>query len=115
MIAPILLAATQAMTFTADRIAADNVTRSLTATGHLVATSAPFSLRGESMTRDADGVMRFGDQTCCTTCTNAVGHTHWNATGEVVYKERDYVILRNAWLNFYELPVFWLPYLYYPL
>ena len=115
MISTFLLAAAQTMTFTADRIAADNVTHALAATGHIVAVSSPMTLRGESMSRSADGLFRFGESTCATTCTNAVGHTHWNVTGELEYKEKEYVLLRNAWLRFYEIPVFWLPYLYYPL
>ena len=115
MIASLLFAAAQAMTFTADRIAADSVTRALTATGHVVATSGPMTVRGDYMTRDADGTMVFHDPTCATTCSNAVGHTHWNVSGEVEYKDQSHVILRNAWLKFYEIPVFWLPYMYYPL
>ena len=110
-----ILAVAQTMTFTADRIAADDRTRALAATGHIVAVAAPLTLRGECMTRAADGTMLFHSPTCATTCTNAVGHTHWNVTGEVEYREQDYVLLRNMWLRFYEVPVFWLPYLYYPL
>ena len=115
MIAPIVLAAAQTMTFTADKIAADGVTRALTATGHIVAASGPITVRGDYMTRDADGVMLFHDPVCATTCSNAVGHTHWNVSGEIEYREKEYVILRNAWLRFYEIPVIWLPYMYYPL
>ena len=115
MIATLLLAVAPAISFTADRIAADNVTHALAATGHIVAKSGPMTLRGESLSRDADGRFRFADPTYATTCTNAPGHTHWNVTGEVEYRDRDYVILRNTWLRFYEMPVFWLPYLYYPL
>ena len=115
MIAPAILFAAQAMTFTADHIAADGVTRALTASGHVVAVSAPYTLRGESMERAADGTMVFHDPTYATTCTNELGHTHWNVTGEVEYKDDDRVLLRNAWLRFYEVPVFWLPYMYYPL
>ena len=115
MIATSLLLAAQAMTFTADRIAADNVTRALAASGHIVAVSAPYTLRGESMERTADGTMIFHDPTYATTCTNALGHTHWNVTGEVEYKDEDHVLLRSAVLRFYEIPVFWLPYMYYPL
>ena len=115
MIASLLLAAAQAMTFTADRIAADGVTRALTATGHIVAASGPITIRGERMTRDVDGTMLFHDPVCATTCTNAVGHTHWNVSGEVEYREKEHVILRNAWLKFCEIPVLWLPYMYYPL
>ena len=115
MIAPLLLAVSSTMTFTADRIAADDRTRALAATGRIVAVASPISLRGEWMTRDADGTMLFHDPTCATTCTNAVGHTHWSVTGEVEYRERDYVLLRNAWLRVFETPVFWLPFMYYPL
>ena len=115
MIAAFLLVAAEAMTFTADRIAADGVTRALTATGHIEAVSGVVKVRGELMTRDADGTMVFHDPTCATTCSNAVGHTHWNVSGEVEYKDKSHVILRNAWLKFYEIPVFWLPYMYYPL
>ena len=115
MIASLLLAAAQAMTFTADRIAADNVTQALAATGHIVATSGKITVRGDYMTRDADGTMLFHDPVCMTTCSNEVGHTHWGVSGELEYREKDYVILRNAWLEFFEIPVFWLPYMYYPL
>ena len=115
MIASLVLAAAQAMTLSADRIAADNVTHALVATGHLVAAAGPLTIRGERVSRSADGVMLFQDPVCATTCSNAVGHTHWNVSGEIEVKEHDYVILRNAWLKFYEIPVFWLPYLYYPL
>ena len=115
MIATLVLAAAQALTFSADRIAADNVTHALTATGHLVAAAGPLTIRGELMTRDAEGKMLFHDPVCATTCTNAPGHTHWSVSGEVEYKEKDSVILRNAWLRFYEIPIFWLPYMYYPM
>ena len=103
------------LSFTADRIAADNVTQAAVASGHVVAVSAPYSLRSDYLSKTADGTFLFADPTCATTCTNDVGHTHWNVTGELEYKEREHVILRNAWLRFYEIPVFWLPYMYYPL
>ena len=116
MIATIVLAAAaEAMTFTADRVAADHVTQALTATGHIVATIKPLTLRGESMVRTDSGLTTFHYPTCATTCSNAVGHTHWNVTGEVEYKSGDHVLLRNAWLRFCEIPILWLPYLYYPL
>lgn len=103
------------MTFTADRIAVDNVTKAAVATGHVVAVQSPMTLRSESLVRDEKGVMRFCDPTCITTCSNAIGHTHWNLTGEVEFKQDSYAILRNVWLKFYEIPVCWLPYFYYPL
>lgn len=115
MTAVLFLAAAQAMTFSADRMAADNVTKSLAATGHIVAVAGPVTMRGEALNRAADGTMHFHDPTCVTTCSNAIGHTHWNITGELKYKEDDYVLVKNAWLNFYEIPVLWLPYMYYSL
>ena len=115
MIATLLLAAAEAMTFAADRIAADHVTQALTATGHVTATVKPLTLRGDYVTRADNGLTTFHDPTCVTTCSNEVGHTHWNVTGEVEYKSDDYVLLRNAWLRFCEMPILWLPYLYYPL
>ena len=107
--------AAEAMTFTADRVAVDNVTKAAVATGHVVAVRKPLTLRGEYMARDDAGVMRFQDPTYATTCSNDVGHTHWNVTGEVEYKADDYVVLRNMWLRFCEVPIFWLPYMYYHL
>ena len=101
--------------FSADRVAADNVTKAAVASGHVHAVSGVFSLRSDYMERDAEGVMRFHDPTCVTTCTNEVGHTHWNVSGDVEFQADDHVLLRNAVLRFCEVPVFWLPYLYYPL
>ena len=115
MTAALLLAVAEAMTFTADRIAADNVTHALAASGHVVAVCEPFSMRSDFLSRDASGKTTLADPTYVTTCSNAVGHTHWNVTGEVEYQEKDHVIVRNAWLSFCEVPVFWLPYMYYPL
>lgn len=116
MITPLLFAAvTQAMTLSADRIAVDNVTRSAVATGHVHAAIGVVTVRSPSASRTADGMVSFADPTYVTTCTNEIGHTHWNVTGEVEYKEHDYVILRNCWLKLWEVPVFWLPYLWYPL
>jgi len=115
MIAITLLLASQALSFTADRIAADNVTHALAASGHIVAVAAPATIRSEYMMKDADGLMKFYDPTYVTTCSNELGHTHWNVTGELEYKDGDHVVLRNVWLNFYEIPIFWIPYMYYPL
>ena len=107
--------ASQALTFSADRVAVDPVTKAAVATGNVVAVRSPYTLRSESMSKSAEGKYLFSSSTCATTCTNEIGHTHWNVTGEVEYMERDYVILRDAWLRLFEIPVFWLPYMYYPL
>ena len=104
-----------ALTFTADHVAVDNVTKAAVATGHVVAVRKPYSLRGDYLKKTADGTFLFADPTTATTCSNEVGHTHWNWRGELEYRTHDAVIMRNAWLRFYEIPIFWLPYLYYPL
>lgn len=107
--------ASQVLTFTADRVAVDPVTKAAAATGNVVAVRSPYTLRSESLSKTADGKYVFSNPTYATTCTNELGHTHWNVTGEVEYKDFDYVVLRDAWVRFCEFSVFWLPYFYYPL
>ena len=48
---------------TADRIAADNVTGALAASGHVRAVSAPVTLWSDSVTRNAEGEFLFADPT----------------------------------------------------
>lgn len=103
------------MTFTGDVLAVDNVTKALVASGHVHAVAKPFSLLSELMTRDENGVMTFSDPTTATTCTNEVGHTHWDVTGELQYRAHDSVVLRNAWVTMFGVPVLYLPYFWYPL
>ena len=90
---------------TADRVAADNVTGALAASGHVQAVSAPVVLRSESVTRDAEGEFKFADPTHLTTCTNDWDHLHWRMSGEVRFSEGHYVLLRNAWLRMWDIPV----------
>lgn len=107
----------EARTFSvkADRIAVDNVTKAAVLTGHVEAVSEPLHLTSEMGTRDADGTMRLHDPTSITTCTNHPGICHWRLKGDVEYLDGKYIEGRNIWLEFYEIPVFWLPYFYYPL
>jgi len=105
----------QTMTVTADRIAADRNTEALFATGHVVAAQAPIRLHSDFLERDTNGVCRMAADSSLTTCTNCPGHLHWEIKGEVEYQADDHVLLRDAWLRFCEVPVFWLPYFYYPL
>ncbi len=100
---------------TADRLAADRNSEALVASGHVVAVSAPYRLHTDYLERDAEGRCRFSDPTMATTCTNLIGHLHWRVTGEVEYQSERYVRLRNMYLHFFGVPVFWLPYFYYPL
>lgn len=99
----------------ADRVAVDNVTKAAVAEGNVTVREGVMSLRSEKLERDADGIVRLHRPSTATTCTNAVGHTHWCAEGEVEYSPHDYVVLRGVWLRLFEVPVFWLPYFWYPL
>ena len=47
------------MTFTADRVAVDNVTRAALATGQVHAAVGVVTIRGEQMERDANGLAVF--------------------------------------------------------
>ena len=89
----------------ADRVAADNVTGALAASGHVQAVSAPVALRSDLVTRDAEGEFNFADPTHLTTCTNDWDHLHWRMSGEVRFSEGHYVLLRNAWLRMWDVPV----------
>ena len=100
---------------TADRVAADNVTGALAASGHVYAVSSPLVLRADYVTRDADGEVVFSDPTTITTCTNDWDSLHWKATGEVGFKQGRHVILHDAWVSLWNVPVLWLPYWYYPM
>lgn len=100
----------------ADRIAVDNVTKASIATGHVKAVSLPLTITGDYATRDATGLTCFADGTSLTTCTNHPhGVCHWSLKGQVEYRNADFISGRNLWLEFYEIPVFWIPYFYYPL
>lgn len=99
----------------ADRIAVDNVTKAAVASGHVEVACGVLTLHGEELSRDADGTIHLGDSTWVTTCTNDIGHTHWNISGSVEYMPKDHVKLSNCWVKLYEIPVFYLPYLWYPL
>ena len=73
--------AEETLTVTADRIAADQRTGSLVASGGVNAVCRPYRLMSSGITRDADGVVELADPTTLTTCTNECGHLHWRATG----------------------------------
>ena len=117
VIALILAAAMDAGTLDikADRIAVDNVTKAAVATGNVTVTEGVISLRSQKLERDSAGHVLLHAPTVATTCTNAPGHTHWCAEGEVEYRPHDYVVLRGVWLRLFEVPVLWLPYAWYPL
>ncbi len=111
----LLGAPTGELTITADRVAADNVTGALAATGHVRATAWPVILHSESITRDAEGKVVLAQPTLLTTCTNELDCLHWSATGEMRYQDQKYAMIRNLCVRLYGVPVLWLPVWYYPM
>lgn len=100
---------------TADNIKADRKNGAVRAEGSVKATLHPLSLLSELVTKSPDGKYEFSDPTEVTTCTNAPGHRHWSIKGGVVYQNGEYIKMNNSILSLWELPVFWLPFWYYPL
>ena len=80
----------------ADRVAADNVTGALAASGHVQAVSAPVVLHSDYVTRSEDGTIALADPTHLTTCTNDWDHLHWRVTGEMEFLDKKYVLIKNA-------------------
>jgi hypothetical protein len=103
------------MKITADKIAADNVTGALAASGSVRAVAWPVIMRSEFIGRSAEGKYVFSQPTAVTTCTNEWHHLHWKMTGEVEYENGRYLLLRNMWVRMWDVPVFWSPYWYYPM
>ncbi len=112
---PLLAAQPGELKITADRVAADNVTGALAASGHVHAVSAPVILHSDYITKDAEGAITLSDPTHVTTCTNDWDHLHWQFSGEVKFRDQHYLLLRNAWLRMWDVPVLWFPYWYYPM
>ena len=100
---------------TADRVAADNVTGALAASGHVQAVSAPVVLRSDYVSRDENGEISLSDPTDLTTCTNDWTNLHWRVSGEMKFRDQKYVLIKNAWVHMWDVPVMWLPYWYYPM
>ena len=100
---------------TADLLQIDPGTRSLVASGNVSAVRAPFRLLSTGCSRGRDGVYRFDDGTMFTTCTNDLGRLHWHVRGGFAYSEGDYAEISDAAAYFWELPVFWMPWMYMPL
>lgn len=100
--------------FTAERIAVDNITKSAVATGNVVVVAEPLTIRGDEVRREADGTF-YAKDGMVTTCTNEVGHLHWSAGGNLEFREHESIVLRGILVKFYEIPILWWPYIYYPL
>ena len=98
----------------ADEIVADHRSDSFAATGKVDVACHPYRLMSESVAKDGDKTT-FGEPTVVTTCTNDVDHLHWSMTGEAEYFDGKYILGRNQVLRMFGLPLFWLPYWYYPI
>ena len=98
----------------ADRMAADNRTGSLVASGHVHAVAEPVSLLSELLVKDGDEY-RFSDPTSVTTCTNGADRCHWSASGEIVYRDGHGVYAKDLVVRLWDFPVFWFPFWYYPI
>ena len=107
-------AAVEEMKVTADRIAADQRTSSLVASGRVDAVVHPFHLLTEKLTRDAENRVTLSSPSKLTTCTNDVDHLHWSVEGEAEYQAGHYVMFRDMWVRLWGAPVMWMPYWYYP-
>ncbi len=112
---PLFAGAPGELKVSADQVAADNVTGALVASGHVNAVSAPVILHSDFITRDQEGAITLSNPTHLTTCTNDWDHLHWQMTGEVKFRDGHYVLLKNAWVRLWDVPVMWLPYWYYPM
>lgn len=83
--------------------------RGLTGKGYIRA--GEFYLSAEELTREPDGTTR-ARRAVVTSCTNHVDHLHWCMTGDVTYKDNDYITIRHAVPWFFGVPVAYLPYWY---
>ena len=115
---------------TSEKSAADNVTGTIVASGHVHAVTTPvsmgggpgsnaarFSLLGD-MVKFRKDQYDFAPGTSITTCTNDECSLHWRATAEMRYRAKEgdrAFILKNVTFRLFEVPVMWLPYWYYPL
>ncbi len=98
---------------TADKMAADNVTGALVASGNVVAVSAPFRMFSDSVSKVGD-VYSFNAPTLVTTCTNDVDCLHWSLSGSLVYNHGTDVEAKNMMLRVLGVPVAWIPYWWQP-
>lgn len=117
---------TTSLKVSADRMAADNITGTVVATGHVKAVTspigsgkkgsrpAPVCLLGELVERRGDEY-RFAGPTSLTTCTNESDCLHWKASGNITYKDHDHVEATDMTLYAFGVPVMWVPYWYQPL
>jgi lipopolysaccharide export system protein LptA len=81
----------------------------LTGKGYIRA--GEFFLSAAEITRERDGLTR-AHRGVVTTCTNDLEHLHWCMTGEVTYKDNDYITVKHAVPWLFGVPFAYLPYWY---
>ena len=116
-------------------MSANRQTGELTASGGVSAVSGVYRFFGEDVRRDQLSLIDFGPNPMMTTCSNDTDHLHWrlsgkapadwlpsgsfsyqdtgytNLEGEVIHRA---LKLRNMWAYWYDIPVLWVPFWYYP-
>ncbi|MBQ9740364.1 MAG: hypothetical protein IJV91_05430 [Kiritimatiellae bacterium] len=100
--------------FTGGTLTVNRKTGDTVASGKLKATSGAYRFYTDKFTRSADGVYDLGEA-MFTTCTNSIDDLHWKITGNLVYDTGKSVTGSGLWLYFEDIPVFWLPWFYYPM
>jgi len=80
-------------------------------TGRGFIRAGDFFVSAEELTRRPDG-HTVARRAIVTTCTNDVDHLHWCVTGEVQYKDNDYIIVKNAVPWAFGIPIGYMPYWY---
>ena len=128
---PAVILAELPVSVAADRLAVDNKTHTLVATGHVdvvVRAEAPrgkkaeLHLRSERVAKEGE-LYSFADDTAITTCTNAPGSLHWCAKGAVELRTSEgengtpvpeEVTVRDASFSLFGVPLAWMPYFWYP-
>ena len=103
------------LTFSGGNLTASRKTGELTATGNIVAESGDYRFFTDKLTRSANGVYDFGEKAMFTTCSNDLDHLHWKITGHFIYETEKSITGSDIWLYFMDMPIFWLPWMYYPL
>ncbi len=101
--------------FSGGTFAASRKTGAMKATGDIKAESGVYRFFTKELTRSADGTYEFGEGAMFTTCTNGLDDLHWKLSGTFTYETDRAIIARDTWLYFEDVPVFWLPWMYYPL
>ncbi len=80
-------------------------------TGSGFVRAGDFFIAADEITRAPDGRTE-AKRAIVSTCTNHVDHLHWCVTGNVIYKDNDYIKIRNAVPWFCGIPVGYMPYWY---